>query len=74
VFTIQTILLTELQNRYRELMRVSRQWRDLLARKRFGYGHDADKKPGNGDLALFCPACPQPGVNLPDDWKKEPDQ
>jgi hypothetical protein len=55
-------------------MRVSRQWRDLLARKRFGYGHDTDKKPGNGDLALFCPACPQPGVNLPDDWKNEPDQ
>ncbi|KIK73043.1 hypothetical protein PAXRUDRAFT_41292, partial [Paxillus rubicundulus Ve08.2h10] len=20
--------------------------------------------------SLFCPACPQPGVNLPDDWEQ----
>ncbi|KAF8258200.1 hypothetical protein EI94DRAFT_1774246 [Lactarius quietus] len=20
-------------------------------------------------MAIFCPACPQPGINLPDDWK-----
>ena len=23
-----------------------------------------------GSLALFCPACPQPGINLEDDWKQ----
>ena len=63
-----------LQNRYRELMRVSRQWRDLLVRKRFGYGHETDKSPGNGDLALFCPACPQPGINIPSDWQTDPDR
>jgi CxC2 like cysteine cluster associated with KDZ transposases len=62
------------QDRYRELMRVSRQWRDLMNRKRFGYGHDQDKKPSLGDLALFCPACPQPGINIPDDWKSLPEQ
>jgi hypothetical protein len=56
------------------LMRVSRQWRDLLARKRFGYGHEVDKSPGNGDLALFCPACPQPGINLPPNWLEDPDK
>ncbi|KAH9012959.1 hypothetical protein EDB83DRAFT_2233526, partial [Lactarius deliciosus] len=22
-----------------------------------------------GSMAIFCPACPQPGINLPDDWK-----
>ena len=53
-------------------MRVSRQWRDLHARKCFGYGHETNKKPGNGDLALFCPACPQPGINLPQGWEKDP--
>jgi hypothetical protein len=21
-----------------------------------------------GELANLCPACPQPGINLPDDW------
>ncbi|KAH9991703.1 hypothetical protein BJV77DRAFT_946093, partial [Russula vinacea] len=30
--------------------------------------------PQNGNLAHFCPACPQPGINLPDDWKNQPDQ
>jgi hypothetical protein len=28
--------------------------------------------PGPRELAIFCPACPQPGVNLPDDWKDDP--
>jgi hypothetical protein len=56
------------QNRYRELMRVSRQWRNLESWKRFGFGHDEDSLPGKGDLAIFCPACPQPGINLPENW------
>jgi hypothetical protein len=43
-------------------------------RKRFGYGHETDKSPGNGDLALFCPACPQPGINIPSDWQTDPDR
>jgi hypothetical protein len=55
-------------------MRVSRQWRVLLVKKRFGFGHDRDRTPGPGDLALFCPACPQPGVNLSDNWEEDPDQ
>jgi hypothetical protein len=55
-------------------MRVSRQWRHLQDLKRFGYGHDKDKVPGDGDLADFCPACPQPGVNLPDEWHNLPDR
>ncbi|KAG1739749.1 hypothetical protein EDB19DRAFT_1895447 [Suillus lakei] len=44
----------KIPDRYRELMRVSRIWRDLT-----------DRSPGLGDLALYCPACPQPGINLP---------
>jgi hypothetical protein len=40
-----------------------------MNRKRFGFGHDAEIKPGHGDLALFCAACPQPGINLPDSWQ-----
>jgi hypothetical protein len=55
-------------------MRVSRQWHVLLVKKRFGFGHDRGQMPGPGDLALFCPTCPQPGVNLADDWEEDPDQ
>jgi hypothetical protein len=55
-------------------MRVSWLWRDLKHRKWFGFGHDAGKDPGDGGLALFCPACPQPGLNLPADWKVQYDR
>jgi hypothetical protein len=55
-------------NRYAELRRVSRQWRNLKLRKWFGFGHRKED-PGRGEMALFCPACPQPGVNLPTDWE-----
>jgi hypothetical protein len=24
----------------------------------------------DGSMAIFCPACPQPGINLPEDWKE----
>ncbi|KAI6030160.1 hypothetical protein EDC04DRAFT_2898558 [Pisolithus marmoratus] len=57
------------RDRYRELMRVSQLWRDLKHRKWFGFGHYTEQDPGDGGLALFCPAYPQPGVNLPADWK-----
>lgn len=73
-WSMLTNMSLNVQDRYRELMRVSRQWRDLQTRKRFGYGHDLDKTPGFGDLALFCPTCPQPGINLPDGWENEPDE
>jgi hypothetical protein len=52
-------------------MRVSRAWRDIIARIQAGYGHDTGSPVEPGDLAIFCPACPQPGINLPDDWKND---
>jgi hypothetical protein len=53
-------------------MMTSREWRDLLLRKRFGFGHNLDSKPSKGDLALFCPACPQQGINVPDNTSGDP--
>ncbi|KIK34294.1 hypothetical protein CY34DRAFT_98279 [Suillus luteus UH-Slu-Lm8-n1] len=58
-------------DRYRELMRVSRLWQDLKNRKWFGFGHDVESGPGPGDLALFCPSCPQPGINMPLCWEQK---
>ncbi|KAG1720661.1 uncharacterized protein EDB91DRAFT_1064768, partial [Suillus paluster] len=58
-------------DRYRELMRVSRLWRDLKNRKWFGFGHDMEAPPSAGDLALFCPSCPQPGINMPLIWEQK---
>lgn len=45
-------------------MRVSRQWREILNRIKFGFGHDVEKMPGDGDTCEFCPACAQPHVNV----------
>ncbi|KAH9911262.1 uncharacterized protein B0H18DRAFT_893336, partial [Fomitopsis serialis] len=59
----------EVPDRYRELARVSRQWTLLQAKKEFGYGPAWRGPPGDGDLAHFCAACPQPGINIPDDWQ-----
>jgi hypothetical protein len=53
-------------------MTISREWHDLLLRKRFGFGHNVDSQPTTGDLALFCPACPQPGINIPENTADHP--
>ena len=57
-------------NRYAELRRVSRQWRNLKLRKWFGFSHRMET-PGRGQMALFCAACPQTGVNLPANWQEK---
>ncbi|KAG2130804.1 uncharacterized protein EDB93DRAFT_1094663, partial [Suillus bovinus] len=50
-------------DRYRELMRTARKWRQCKLYKWHGFAHK-DGEPKASDLALFCPACPQPGINL----------
>ena len=67
-----TVFITTLQDRYAEFMRATRQWTLLRAMMQFGFGPKWRGEPGTGDLALFCAACPQPGVNIPDDWDSDP--
>ncbi|KAG1793247.1 uncharacterized protein HD556DRAFT_1432294 [Suillus plorans] len=50
-------------DRYRELLRVARQWCQLKLLKWNGFDHE-QRNPNDGELALFCPACPQPGINM----------
>lgn len=55
-------------------MRMHRKWSNLTMAKRGGRGHAIDgvqaTKPG--ECALMCPACPQPGKNLPSNWENAP--
>ncbi|KAJ6467617.1 hypothetical protein C8R47DRAFT_1078525, partial [Mycena vitilis] len=64
------------RNRYNEFRRMTREWRNLQMFKRAACGHSASGIKGilPGACALLCPACPQPGKNLPTDgsWKKVP--
>jgi hypothetical protein len=64
---------SEIVNLYNEFRRMSRLWRWMKKLKWAGYGHN-QQKPENappGSLAIFCPTCPQPGRNLPGDWKTD---
>ncbi|KII84055.1 hypothetical protein PLICRDRAFT_671736 [Plicaturopsis crispa FD-325 SS-3] len=61
-------------DRYRSVLRIVREWRHLKMVKRGGRGHDESGVEGTraGELAVVCPACPDPAVNLPDDWENAP--
>ncbi|KAJ8489758.1 hypothetical protein ONZ45_g13445 [Pleurotus djamor] len=54
--------LDDVPDREREMERVSRCFRDLQARMASGIFNETKVFPGV--LALFCPACPQPGRNI----------
>lgn len=62
-------------NLYHELRRMSRLWRWMKKLKWAGYGHNKKdpRDPDSGELANFCPACPQPGVNLESGWDADAD-
>ncbi|THV05951.1 hypothetical protein K435DRAFT_849407 [Dendrothele bispora CBS 962.96] len=64
----------EIPGRYRELLRMIHQWRLLKVLKRHGRGHDPRgyRATRSGECTLPCPACPIPGINLPEGWFKVP--
>ncbi|KAF8142761.1 hypothetical protein K438DRAFT_1634899, partial [Mycena galopus ATCC 62051] len=61
----------KLPNRYQAFLRMVREYSHLLMLKRAGRGHAKSGVMGTaqGELAVHCPCCPHPGVNLPDDWE-----
>ncbi|KAJ7704630.1 hypothetical protein B0H14DRAFT_2416236 [Mycena olivaceomarginata] len=60
-----------LPHRYKEFMRMSRQWAYLKRAKRAGRAHDSTGVAGTAqrELAVRCWACPHDGRNLPDGWR-----
>ncbi|KAF9030039.1 hypothetical protein BDZ89DRAFT_950058 [Hymenopellis radicata] len=64
------------KNRYQPFLRMIRQYRHVLLMMRGGKGFQlngaSNIKPG--ELALVCPACPIPDINLPENWESLPDQ
>src|SRR5882724_11403938 len=67
--TLVSLLMDHLEPVQRAAMCVLAVEGNLQALKIFGLGHGQSREPGPGDLALFCPACPQPGINLPEGWE-----
>ncbi|KAK6966556.1 CxC2 domain-containing protein [Favolaschia claudopus] len=66
----------DVRDRYDEFGRMTRQWRHLCMLKRAGRGHDVTGVEGTrpGECALLCPACPQPGKDLPATWQSAPEE
>ena len=64
----------EVLNLYREFRRMSRLWRWMKKLKWAGYagGTTPVSEVKDGELSVFCPACPQPGINIPENWKDDP--
>ncbi|PPR05757.1 hypothetical protein CVT26_008661 [Gymnopilus dilepis] len=60
------------RSKYQPLLRILLQWRHLKMLKRAGRGHDVSGVSGtkDGDLAIACPSCPHPGINLPVNWQE----
>lgn len=49
-----------------------RQYRYLTMLLRAGVGNTPDRNLDDlqpGELAVLCPVCPRPDVNLPDEWE-----
>lgn len=61
-------------DRYQVFIRICREYRHLMMLKRGGRGHEPGgveaTKPG--ELAVRCPCCPRPSVNLPENWGNAP--
>ncbi|KAK0435876.1 hypothetical protein EV421DRAFT_1716371, partial [Armillaria borealis] len=62
------------KSRYKSFLRMVWQWRHLLMLLRGGKGCEANRASnvGPGELAMECPACPNPGVNLHEGWESAP--
>jgi hypothetical protein len=52
---------------------VLRQWRNLKQRQWSGQSYQEEQSRAPGSWALFCATCPQPGINLPDNWQEDPE-
>ena len=63
--------LTSSKDRYKAFLRTLREWRHLKMMKRGGRSYDPTGVNGTspGELAVLCPACPIPTVNLPPNWQ-----
>ena len=59
------------KDRYKAFLRTLRMWRHIRMMKRGGRSYCPGGVDGTlpGELAVLCPACPYPSINLPSKWK-----
>ncbi|KAI0258537.1 hypothetical protein BC834DRAFT_835379 [Gloeopeniophorella convolvens] len=62
---------SDVLNCYKQLLRAAWQWCDIKTKHRSGLRFPQEVPSDDGSATIFCPACPQPGVNLPNDWETQ---
>ncbi len=60
--THSSVVIAAQQDRYREFMTAAREFSFMRATKRFGV--EPSPELPLGSMAVLCPACPQPGINM----------
>ena len=62
------------QDRYWEFLRMIHMWQHLKLLKRGGQAHCCSgvDRTEKGELAVLCPTCPYPTINLPKNWRSTP--
>ncbi|KAF9782642.1 hypothetical protein BJ322DRAFT_1022239 [Thelephora terrestris] len=62
---------SNVNDRYKEFLRTLHMWRHLRMMKCGGRSYDPTGVDGTSprELAVLCPACPIPSVNLPPNWR-----
>ncbi|KAI0037287.1 hypothetical protein FA95DRAFT_1475383, partial [Auriscalpium vulgare] len=63
------------KDHYKDFIRIMRCFRNVRIAKRGGRAHDPTGIQGTalGELVVECPACPQPGRNMPAEWELLPE-
>ncbi|KIO28253.1 hypothetical protein M407DRAFT_52408, partial [Tulasnella calospora MUT 4182] len=64
------VLPQSIPSSYHAFVDVIRQWRVLMMLRHSGKQHSQGLQ--TGELAIRCPACPCPGINLPEQWEEHP--
>ncbi|EEB93980.1 hypothetical protein MPER_07292, partial [Moniliophthora perniciosa FA553] len=70
------VFTSEVDDQYQAFMIVTRIWRYIVTRIQLGQENNIDKhfphRPA-GTLMLYCPACPDPGINMKGKWWLTPE-
>ncbi|KAI5988585.1 hypothetical protein EDD15DRAFT_2389281 [Pisolithus albus] len=63
--------VSDIKDRYESFIHSIHEWRHLRMLKQSGHCHDPAGilNTASGECVVWCPACPHPGISLPNGWE-----